>query len=74
MGFELTQAMQSRGHQLVVLGADPQSQLSSILVEADARGLTPTETATEVARERINRACSEKLAERPGLTTARSSQ
>ena len=51
-----------------------ESQLSSILVEADARGLTPTETATEMARERINRACSEKLAERPGLTTARSSR
>ena len=51
-----------------------ESRLSSILVAADARGLTPTETATEMARERINRACSEKLAERPGLTTARSSR
>ena len=31
VGFEVTQAMQSRGHELVVLGADPETGLRAVI-------------------------------------------
>lgn len=51
-----------------------ESQMSSILVEAGARGITPTEAATEIAQERIDRARAAKSARLRGLTAARASR
>lgn len=48
-----------------------ESQVSSVLVEAGARGLTLNEAATEMALERIDGARSTKSSRRHGLTTAR---
>jgi leucine dehydrogenase len=51
-----------------------ESQMSSILVEAGARGITPTEAATEIALERIERARADKSVRLRGLTAVRASR